>query len=421
MASLPKLVALSYAIGWVHAGRFQGADSAKNWGPAKNTAGATVIDPVGWTPKPTSAPGAQPFNFDLRKRQGQSADKTCGYPVDDLDEPAITCQDPGYCFSDRQYSFVGCCSELEQRNCRIPTTCLESTQLKSSRSLDSRTLFCEDPARPHCMTLSYDADFYEPLNGISFLECGDVAGTSSIVATAPPGWGLSSDISTSRLPTSTSGEETSSDASNAVTVTVGPSGGQSSSATAIAQTGASTRTRTGAIVGGVVGGVAGLALIAAILFFCIRHRRRKGAEESPPSPNLDLPPPGVYSGPPGEHYNSSFFGELPPQMAVPQPQAAPAYPQYGSTYQQQAPGYPVTGFDPVAVPREPRDSIGPTTFVPASPKPNDDIVSPISPQNPEDVTYTWVSNPTPPPESRYSQFSPPPPQQYQGYHPYPGT
>ncbi|KAI1076093.1 hypothetical protein F5B20DRAFT_341432 [Whalleya microplaca] len=423
MASILKLVALSYAIGRTNAGWFQGPHDAKSWGPAKKTSGATVLDPVGWTPTPTSAPGAQPFNLDLRRMQGQSTEKTCGYPIDDLNESAITCQGKGYCYSDRRFPFVGCCTELESRNCQIPTTCLESTQLRSSQSVDSRTLFCEDPERPRCVTLGYEAEFYNPLTGYNFLECGDETGSSSIVATPPPGWGLSSDASTASSELTSTSSEAASDTSNGVTSTASPSGDPSSSAQS------SRTTNAGAIAGGTVGGVAGLALIAAIIFFCLRYRKNKRAQESPPPPNQeDFAPPGVYSGPPGPHYNSSFFGELPPQMVEAHPQQAPAYPQEHPTYSQehsaypeQSPGYPVTGFDPVAVPSEPQGPVEPTTFSPVSPKPNDDIVSPISPQNPEEVTYTWVSNPTPPPEGRYSQFSPPLPQQYQGYRPYPGT
>lgn len=46
-----------------------------------------------------------------------------------------------------------------------------------------------------------------------------------------------------------------------------------------------SKSRTGAIVGGVVGGVVGLAAILALVFFCLRHRRRKQAQPNQAGPN----------------------------------------------------------------------------------------------------------------------------------------
>ncbi|KAI1772932.1 hypothetical protein F4818DRAFT_128854 [Hypoxylon cercidicola] len=436
MTSVLRLATLSYAIALVDAGFLFWSDrDAGNWGPAKHTAGLTEIDPVGWTPKPTAPPGAKPLDLDLRRRQ-QTVMNTCGYPADNISAPAITCSNGEYCHAMEWQSVAGCCSEANRRDCRVPTTCIESTRSQSSRP-DSRTLVCDDPARPRCVTYLYDASFFENFNGYSFLACGSdgEAASSAIGTTPPPGWLLtteSAEPSTSELSTTGTGT------TNPVTITVFPSTSSSTSATVVAEAGNSRASRTGAIVGGTIGGVAGLALIFAAIFFCLRYRRRRGggAKEvvgSPPYPSRSYPATNVYpSGLPEPQYNSDFYGELPPQMAQSSTQHMTGYPppnsyEPRSSYEPRASYDHRTSYEPVAVPREIHHPPRPTTFVPGSPRPNaDDIVSPISPGdqlNPADdpATYTWISNPTPPPQSEYSPYSPPPPPQFQSYRPYPGT
>ncbi|KAI0157881.1 hypothetical protein GGR52DRAFT_179861 [Hypoxylon sp. FL1284] len=426
MTSVLRLATLSYAVGLVDASLLARTDRhAENWGPARQTAGLSDTDPVGWTPKPTAPPGAKPLDFDLRRRQqSASSPDTCGYPTDNISAPAITCSDGAYCHAMQVQNVAGCCTEANRRNCRVPTTCIESTRSQASQSA-AGTLFCNDPARPRCVTYLYDADFFENLNGYSFLACGTRGeeASSTIGTTPPPGWlsiTESAEPSTPE-PTSESTSEpstTESGPTNQVTVTVFPS------PTVVTQASSSGTgvSRTGAIVGGTVGGVAGLALIIVAIFLLSRHRRRRGerakeVEGSPPYPRRSYPAVSVYpSGLPEQQYNSDFYGELPPQMAQSSTQHMTGYPP------------PPSGYDePVAVPREIRRPTRPPTFVPGSPKPNeDDIVSPITPGdelNPVDdpATYTWISNPTPPPQSEYAPYSPPPPAQFQSYRPYPGT
>ncbi|KAI4862121.1 hypothetical protein F4820DRAFT_35819 [Hypoxylon rubiginosum] len=432
MTSVLRLATLSYAIALVDASflLFWSDRDVGNWGPATQTAGLTEIDPVGWTPKPTAPPGAKPLDFDLRRRQQTTAASasTCGFPADNISAPAITCSNGEYCLAMQWQSVAGCCSEAERRDCRVPTTCIESTRSQSTQP-DSRTLVCDDPARPRCVTYLYEANFFEYLNGFSFLACGSdgEAASSTIGTTPPPGW-----LSATGSEPSTSGPSTTgSEPTNAVTITVFPGTSSSTSTGPVATEPVNVSpgtSRTGAIVGGTVGGVAGLALIIAAIFFFLRYRRRRGAgakevEGSPPYPRRSYPAASVYpSGLPEPQYNSDFYGELPPQMAQSSTQHMTGYPpptNYESSYE--------PNYEPVAVPREIHRPTRPSTFVPGSPKPNeDDIVSPITPGdqlNPADdpATYTWISNPTPPPQSEYSPYSPPPPPQFQSYRPYPGT
>ncbi|KAI0893233.1 hypothetical protein F4806DRAFT_200262 [Annulohypoxylon nitens] len=429
-----RLATLSYAIALVDGSLLfwsGGRRDAGNWGPATHTAtvggaaaaAATGKDPVGWIPpQPTAPPGAKPLDIELRRRQGTTtitSAATCGFPVSSTNESAISCDNGEYCFENQFASVAGCCGEANRRDCRVPTTCIESSR-SATYSSDPKTLICNDTAKPHCVTYLYNANFFENLYGVSFLACGEDAGSSTIATSPPPGWSPTSDISTtaeSPIPV---------DPSDPVTVTVFPTGGASSSATPVAA-GDTSKSKTGAIAGGVVGGVAGLALIVAALFFLIRYLRRrndrmdeKGMEGSPPYPGRDYRISSVYPGGiPEPQYHSDFYGELPPQMI-----------QTDST--QHVTGYPQpppASYDPVStIPRDMHPQGRPTTtFVQVSPKPNDDdIVSPITPGdglNPADdpATYTWISNPTPPPQSEYSQFSPPPPPHFQSYRPYPGT
>ncbi|KAI1767491.1 hypothetical protein GGR53DRAFT_112856 [Hypoxylon sp. FL1150] len=451
MTSVLRLATLSYAIALVDASfslwpdRDAGGNgNGYNWGPAKQTAGLTEIDPVGWTPKPTAPPGATPFDLDLdldldlRRRQSTtiSSAATCGFPADNISAPAITCTNGEYCLAMQWQSVAGCCSESNRRDCRVPTTCVESsTQTATTTQTDSRTLVCDDPAKPHCVTYLYNADFFENLNGFSFLACGSSgeAASSTIGTTPPPGW--LSTIPGSGHSTTSGPSTTGTEPTNAVTITVFPGTSSSASSTPIAAaTSGSGVSRTGAIVGGTVGGCAGLALILAAIFFFLRYRRRRGAEgkgieSSPPYPRRSYPAASVYpSGLPEPQYTSDFYGELPPQMAQSSTQHMTGYPppttfehehNYESHYEPH--------YEPVAVPREIHRPTRPSTFVPGSPKPNEeDIVSPITPGGQlnsadDPATYTWISNPTPPPQSEYSQYSPPPPPQFQSYRPYPGT
>ncbi|KAI1342624.1 hypothetical protein F5Y15DRAFT_413132 [Xylariaceae sp. FL0016] len=416
MTSALRLTAWAHAIGLVH-GRWSGSEPAENWGPAIQTADAAAFDPLGWTPKPTPAPGSRPHDSDLEKRD-DSKESTCGFPVDDLSSPAVTCQDQAYCMLDRYDGVVGCCTGQSPRDCTLPTTCLESTN-SALWSGDPLTIYCSDPDRPHCVTYSYDANFYDDLYGASFIGCATERGTGVIATTPAAGWDPPGGNSTSSIDSSSG--QTASPATTAVTITVAPGSDSSSSASPASSSGNSTN--VGAIVGGTVGGVAGLALIIAGVFFFLRRRKRRQSQKQTSPMAGDLPTADMYGNvPPGSAYPSTFYGEAPPGMA--------------QTTDQHFLGYTANGYgDSTAVfARDDRSSGAPSFFSPGIVKQQDEIVSPIepspispvSPVSHDDNYNTMVSaltNPTPPPpaQSHYNQYSPPPPQQYQSYQPYPGT
>ncbi|KAI0023542.1 hypothetical protein F4780DRAFT_54739 [Xylariomycetidae sp. FL0641] len=428
MAYALRLAALSYAIGPACGRRPQRADrNAGIWGPAERTGDVMASNPSGTSPTPTPTPAPAPAadlqlllpDPDLRKRDGDSRTTLCGYPADDLSSPAITCNGQSYCYFDRHEGVVGCCTEQDVNDCTLPSVCLESTAT-AQWSGDPATIYnSTDPEQPHCATYAYDANFYEPLYGASFLGCA-AAGESGTIATTPlPGWnppGEGTSTASSEESSATASSRTSSGGS---TVTVTDGGASSSTATA-ASDDSSNSTNVGAIVGGVLGGVAGLGLItAALLFFILRRRKKKRAQE--PAASLgrgDLSNTHMYTNePPGSQYPSTFYGEAPPGMAQTTDQPFMAYPQ--DTY----------GSPPAVYARDDRSSRAPSFYTPGQPKRIDEAVSPIepspvSPVSPADNYNTMVSaltNPTPPPQSEYAPHSPPPPQQYQYYRPYPGT
>ncbi|KAI1503564.1 hypothetical protein F5X99DRAFT_406877 [Biscogniauxia marginata] len=436
MTSVLRLTLLSFAVRCVDGTWFQMGEGAANWGPPKQTAADTTeFNPLLRTPKPTPAPGGRLFHIDLRQADS-SRSSTCGFPVDDLSRPAASCQDSAYCVLNRWELVVGCCTLSNSRNCVVPTTCLESTQSQAG-SGDPGTIYCADPERPHCVTYAYDANFYDVLNGASFIGCAERGGTGIIATTPLPGWAppsentTSSDntpgSSTSRPSTSTTGTSSSS-STTAVSGTIPPSDSSSSSAEPDPSPSAgndSGSTNVGAIVGGVVGGVAGLALIVAVVLFLLYRRRRLLQNQDPPEDrglgNFASP----YGNEPPGSYPSTFYGEAPPGMA--------------QTTDQVFMGYPQNSFDPPApapvFTRDERTSGEPAFFSPGLVKrqePQHHVVSPIepSPVSPishqgSDANYnTMVSAltiPSPPPQPEYSQFSPPPPEQYHSYRPYPGT
>ncbi|KAI1489069.1 hypothetical protein F5X96DRAFT_642433 [Biscogniauxia mediterranea] len=395
MTSLLRLTLLSFAVGFVDGRRFQRGEGPGNWGLPKQTVAAdtTAFNPLARTPKPTPAPELRLLHLDPRQADS-SRDSTCGFPVDDPSRPAASCQDSGYCVFNRWELVVGCCTLSNSQNCVVPTTCLESTR-SSIWSGDPGTTYCSDPDRPHCVTYTYDANFYDVLNGAVFIGCAESGGSGVIAATTLP------DSATGRPSTTTS---------------------STSSSTSAVSGNSSGSTNVGAIVGGVIGGVAGLALIVAAIVFCLRHRKRRMRNQDPPEDRGLGPFPSPYGNEPPGSYPSTFFGEAPPGMAQTTDQVFMVYPQ--PTYEP-----PTAAFT-----REDRSSGDPTFFSPGLVKQGDHVVSPIepSPVSPishqgSDANYnTMVSALTitpPPPQqpSQYSQFSPPPPEQYRAYRPYPGT
>ncbi|GAP89114.1 hypothetical protein SAMD00023353_0902300 [Rosellinia necatrix] len=428
MALALRLTALSYVVARAEARWFQTGSDAGDWTPATPTAEPATLSPDEWAPKTTSAPRGRPLDWGLRRR-GEISPAVCGYPVDDSRGRPITCGSGESCRLDRISSIVGCCTETNPRGCIVPTTCLEASN-SAQWSGDSLTVYCSDSARPHCVTLSYEANFYDLLYGASFIGCAARAASGDIIAVSPM-------TGTDASPTRSLSTFTTTNAITTATVVTSLPGNGGSSTAVPSSGGNSSSKNVGAIAGGTVGGVAGLALIVVAMLFCL-HRRKKRSQEQEPDPlafGQKMPPSehDVYHNEaiPGSQYPSTFFGEAPPGMVQASEQPAVTYPPntYGfhnniyTAGQENNVGAPSAYHNPRVVPSKPQDdAVSPI---------EDSPVSPVSPAENYNTMVSALSNQSPPlqplqpavhrPQSEYAQYSPPPPEQYQSYHPYPGT
>ncbi|KAI0514422.1 hypothetical protein F5B22DRAFT_240314 [Xylaria bambusicola] len=427
MALVLRLTTLSYVVAHANARRFQMGSSAGDWAPVTPTVQvSSTLRLDEWIPKTTSAPERRPFDWELRRRDDAKS-AICGYSADNLNGPAITCESGEFCRLNSILGIVGCCTETNPRGCIVPTTCLESSA-SAQWSGDPLTTYCSDSDRPHCVTHSYEANFWEPLYGAYYIGCAAKSATGDIVASL---------VSGSDPTTLSQSTFTTTDGVITTTVTVNVPGENGSPTTAPDGTTASVN--TGAIAGGVVGGVAGLALIAAAIFFFLYRRKRRPEISNPLGLGRKMPPSDKdmyhHNDPiPGSQYPSTFYGEAPPGMAQTSDQPITTYPS--NVYGVQDPIYDEGTNNSAEVP---------AYFAPrgASSKPRDEDVSPleespVSPVSPADNYNTMVSalsNHSPPlqplspavhhyhhhQQSEYAQFSPPAPAQYQSYRPYPGT
>ncbi|KAI8951318.1 hypothetical protein F4801DRAFT_578534 [Xylaria longipes] len=425
MALALRLTTLNYVVAHANARWFQTGVNAGDWAPVTPTREPATSSPDKWLPKTTAAPDRRPLGWELRRRD-DSSPTICGYSVDNLDGPAVTCDSGEFCRLDRVLGIVGCCTETNPRGCIVPTTCLDSSK-SAQWSGDPLTTYCGNSDQPHCVTHSYDANFYDPLYGAYFIGCAARVASGDIVASSTSG---SDTASTNSLSTFTT-----TDGIRTTTVTVGLPGNDGSSTAVPPISSASSGSRNvGAIAGGVVGGVAGLALIVAAIFFFLYRRKRRSQASDPLALGRKMPPSDhdmYHNEPiPGSQYPSTFYGEAPPGMVQTLDQPMMGYPS--NAYGMQNTIYTAGNNPGMEVP-----AYHPPRVVPS--KPQDDAVSPIdespvSPVSPAENYNTMVSalsNQSPPlqplqpaihrQQSEYAQYSPPPPEQYQSYQPYPGT
>ncbi|KAI0436195.1 hypothetical protein F4803DRAFT_567048 [Xylaria telfairii] len=425
MALALRLTALSYVVAHANARWFQTGINAGDWAPVTPTSEPATSSADEWIPKTTSAPHRRPF--ELRRRDDGSP-TICGYSVDNLNGPAVTCDSGEFCRLDRVLGIVGCCTEANPRGCIVPTACLESSK-SAQWSGDSLTTYCADSNRPHCVTHSYEANFYDPLYGAYFIGCAAKAASGDIVASSERGGGTTDTGSSDSLSTSTT-----TGGIRTTTVTVGLPGSGSSTTIPAGSSGSSGSRNVGAIAGGVVGGVAGLALIITAIFLFLYRRKRRSQAPDPLALGRKMPPSDhdIYHNEPipGSQYPSTFYGEAPPGMTqtLDQPIVYPPNSYMQNTFYtagNNPPTMEVPAYHPPrAAPSKPQDDA-------VSPL-EDSPVSPVSPAENYNTMVSALSNQSPPLQplqpavhhqrsSEYAQYSPPPPEQYQSYQPYPGT
>ncbi|EIW69053.1 hypothetical protein TREMEDRAFT_74010 [Tremella mesenterica DSM 1558] len=154
----------------------------------------------------------------------------------------------------------------------------------SSLSTTSSTSSSTTSSSTSSSTSSISSTSSSTSSSVSASDSSSASTTSSVSATSSPSQTSSSGTTSpsSTLPTSSAPTSTQDTSTHFVTKTVTDGSGRTHTETsAVASGGANGSghsgggTNVGAIVGGVIGGLAALALLALLLFFCLRRRRNR--------------------------------------------------------------------------------------------------------------------------------------------------
>ncbi|KAI0874566.1 hypothetical protein GGS24DRAFT_333320 [Hypoxylon argillaceum] len=245
---------------------------------------------IGWTPKPTPAPGARSEGevvMDLLRRQTSTKwenSETCGW-FSGISSSAFTCGDGFTCGTNSDH-VVACVSGTFSP---FYKACLDFSafQAGSCSNLDAATGCCQSAAEPACGTWIWTGSperfmyqCFETASIVSMLDVPQFVIDASIF----------SKTHTTPTPTVTSSKTANTDSGSPSGGSSGGNaggsnaGGSSGSGTADPASGSTTGTPSGSsntsnstpvIVGSVIGGIAGLLFLLLLLLFCLR-RKTKG-------------------------------------------------------------------------------------------------------------------------------------------------
>ncbi|KAJ9142737.1 hypothetical protein NKR23_g7128 [Pleurostoma richardsiae] len=303
----------------------------RRWQPAQET-DLGIMPVLGLSPLPTEPPRLE----DRAVFKRSTTDNTCAYVSGDADVP-LYCGTDSSCIFNSFVSKIGCCGDgTSATDCRVFTTCYDSTDVSSFSSYDSAVVYCGSSEYPYCRTHIYEDDLF---SGYTLYGCAKTGGSDFVDYTTSKSTSSSSSSSeSSEFSESTTSTSTTSVDPVIATVTV----------PAATSTSASPKKSTpvGAIVGGVVGGVGGLALIGLGAFFLWRHSKKKdsAAAAPPPAAPGNFPPSQPSYAPQGpqppmaQHY----------QQAPPPPGYAGFAPVQDNRMSMQKPPYAMTStaYDP---------------------------------------------------------------------------
>ncbi|KAK6062654.1 hypothetical protein SCUP234_00366 [Seiridium cupressi] len=274
-------------------------DSTPTWMPPQETGlsedGSGL---VGWTPKPTQAPGHRTEGeavLELLRRDtftttNWTNSETCGW-VSGVSSYPWTCGSDFVCSTNGDHA-VACVSE-DYQPFFISCFDFEASQAGSCQNLGSDTGCCQGSTAPACVTYIWTGS---PVR--SQFKCGTSTAITSMLD--EPQFVIDASISASKSSESAASASSASasrasvsaslaseasksaDASKGSITTATLSDGSTVTSTAdplsaTQSTGTTTTNNTnntGAIVGGAVGGVAGLLLLLLLLFCCCRRRRK---------------------------------------------------------------------------------------------------------------------------------------------------
>ncbi|KAK5657306.1 hypothetical protein OQA88_3368 [Cercophora sp. LCS_1] len=329
-----SIAAVGCAVGMANARltKWSRDNNAREWSPPQQTLGimpSLVNNPV--FPAPTSPPK---YTQRQLERRG-STDNTCGYVEGSTDIP-LWCDTTAFCASNSINNHIGCCDDTATE-CKVWTTCLDSTDRSLYTTDNGLTLWCGFTDYPNCITHIY-ADTTGPatrIKGYTLLGCAVAKGSDNVFYTP---FVEATTKSSSRRSTNTFivPDTTLQPTNTRATVTVTPD------PTPVPAS--SSSSNAGAIAGGVVGGVAAIALIAFGIWFLIRQKNKnKEQAGSPPPAPAPAPAPMGYGGTPATQMSQNtpppqgFYGQPAPGY---DPRASIAKPQHMSAYSEPAPPSP---------------------------------------------------------------------------------
>ncbi|KAI1340135.1 hypothetical protein F5Y15DRAFT_423524 [Xylariaceae sp. FL0016] len=255
--------------------------------PAKAT-GVVVPDATFHSPEITEAPNVRDL---LKRDDGQTVlvapDNTCGFFDGSIGAPYYC--NAGYTcalVTTAGYGFVACC-DSDQEDCGVRVGCMDYFDVYSSSYCDSGCLHdtltakCTYTDYPYCGTVTM-------LDGITDYYCNsvDLSSVEEVLTTydgEDDGRSFTPVVVTLSTSDSTATTGTADDGNLGPAVTVTASSSSSTGPPGPTHPSTSkSSTPVGAIAGGAVGGVALLALIAAGIFFLVRHNKKnKNANGAP--------------------------------------------------------------------------------------------------------------------------------------------
>ncbi|KAI1847255.1 hypothetical protein JX266_006795 [Neoarthrinium moseri] len=300
------------------------------WTPQETGYIAEEDQAIGFTPKPTPAPGVQSEGEHILNvlRRATSTEwinsQTCGW-ASGISSFAWTCGSSQTCATNNQ-NIVACVSGTYSP---FFSVCFDHSAYERGQcaSIGSQTGCCQDSSYPVCGTYIWTGS---PVR--SMFRCFNSATIISMLD--EPQYVLDATRSTTGTRSSGDGAVTATSdiATNAPGSDNSNSGGSNSSS------------NTGAIVGGVVGGVAGIALIAGLIAFLILRNKKKNKDKQA----YNAVPITEHNAPPGAGPRMSQVSNTattyPPQS--PFPALSAVHDPSGSYSQPYDPNAPQQLYDP---------------------------------------------------------------------------
>jgi hypothetical protein len=320
---------------------------------ATSVAEGNLLDPQGWTPRPTDGPK---FPHELLRRQNVDTvlvapDETCGF-ISGLAGAGYGCSATDTCVmfpaTAGGWGAAGCCNE---NYCGIRDTCVDYVDYWSSSlcdngcEKDTMTVKCTSAFYPYCNSIRW------PTPGVEDFFCDSTyVGSWQIAYTTYFGEDDGRSFSVLALTDTSSNDVTFTSAAATSIQSAANTVARSSGATPVpvpTSTPSSQKSSApiGAIIGGVIGGIAVIALIAVGLFLLFRKSNQNNPAQTAYHPTTHTGAPELsgqgFAGaakPPVQTHQQEYYAPMsqnpkppPQQQYQPSPIQSPQQYQPPST------------------------------------------------------------------------------------------